>query len=181
MADARAGDELAPVRYAGAMRSIIEDKDIVLALALTLPDGVAAATDLESPRARQAALRRLEKAGLYDSGKVLKNALREFVVHGLSIVFPPQWGETLVLGIGTAVSGPILRQRFAIGPKAEVVWPNPHGRLRGTPLVPLHPALPRLAPRHPGLHHLVSLADAMRAGRARERAIAGEMLREALS
>ena len=42
-------------------------------------------------------------------------------------------------------------------------------------------ALPRLAPRHPGLHHLASLADAMRAGRARERAIAGEMLREALS
>jgi len=163
------------------MRSIIQDKDIILALALTLSDGGAAAEDLGSPRERQAAIRRLKNAGLYDSGKVLKNALREFVVHGLSIAFPAEWEETFVLGHGTALSGPIIRQRFAIGTKAEVVWRSPHGVIRGTSLVPLHPELPRIAPLHPGLHHLVSLADAMRAGRARERAIAGEMLREALS
>jgi hypothetical protein len=53
-------------------------------------------------------------------------------------------------------------------------------RLRGQSLVPLYPAAPRLAGRVPDLYDLLTLVDAIRVGRARERSRAAALLRAKL-
>ena len=56
------------------------------------------------------------------------------------------------------------------------VWPDDSGDTTGTSLEPLHPSAPRAARSSPELHELLALVDALRVGRARERALAAREL-----
>lgn len=58
------------------------------------------------------------------------------------------------------------------------VWPHPDGPVRGLALAPLYPSLPLAAAGDAELYALLALFDALRIGRAREREIAGRLLRE---
>jgi hypothetical protein len=60
------------------------------------------------------------------------------------------------------------------------VWPDPHGTVRGETLRPLYKSIPDAARRDEKLYQALSLIDAIRAGRARERALAEKHLREML-
>lgn len=97
--------------------------------------------------------------------------LLEFLVHGIKYVFPPIF-TTIVPGVPTAVAASPLRERFALGDEPLPVWPHPHGSMRGQGIEPIHPAAPAAALKNPALHELLALVDAIRAGRARERAMA---------
>lgn len=60
------------------------------------------------------------------------------------------------------------------------VWPDAHGTARGYSLMPLYPSVPQAAKRDAKLYEVLALLDAVRAGRARERKLAADMLTEYL-
>ena len=57
------------------------------------------------------------------------------------------------------------------------VWPDPVGEVRGLAFQPLHKLAPQAARADKNLYELLTLVDAIRSGRARERKIATKKLR----
>lgn len=121
-----------------------------------------------SPSTVHESVRRLQAAGLLRPGTRQPNrsALREFVTHGLRYAFPPALGPT-ARGVPTAHSGPPLRDQFDAAD--ALVWPHPGGTVRGASIAPLYPGATSLPERAPEVYRLLTLVDAIRAGRARER------------
>lgn len=174
---------------------MIRDSRISYALAVKPQDlAVAAALQTRGPTSFSAlaialglsasethgAVRRLEEAGLVNAERaVVRQALREFLVHGLKYVFPARPGA-LSLGVPTAGAAPALAATF---PPLEIpwVWPWPEGTVRGLTIEPLYRTLPGAALKDPALYEVLALMDALRAGRARERQLAEHRLREVLA
>ena len=104
--------------------------------------------------------------------------LEEFLVHGLKYVF---WGELggVTRGVPTAYGARPLCDVIVVS-KAELppVWPDPEGTVRGVSLEPLYRMVPHAARQDKKLYELLALVDALRIGRARERAIATEELKK---
>ena len=68
------------------------------------------------------------------------------------------------------------------GNDAEVpVWPDPNGTKKGLAVQPLYGSAPIAAKNDPALYELLALVDALRLGRARERAIAAKEIEKRLS
>lgn len=61
-----------------------------------------------------------------------------------------------------------------------MVWPSVHGNVLGTAITPLYDRAPELPGRCPSLYELLTLTDALRVGRVRERKLALARLRERL-
>ena len=57
------------------------------------------------------------------------------------------------------------------------VWPSREGTVRGRSVEPLLPKMDQVARRSPELYASLSLVDALRVGRARERELASRELR----
>jgi hypothetical protein len=106
-------------------------------------------------------------------------AVIEFLVHGLKYVFPPHRG-TMTRGIATSYAAAPLKRFIARGKEPIPVWPFAEGNERGVELEPLYRTVPFAASRDPALYELLAIADALREGRARERKIAEEQLRQRL-
>jgi hypothetical protein len=106
--------------------------------------------------------------------RVNRSALLEFIEHGLRYVFPATPGR-LVRGVPTAHSGPVLAD--TITADEQYVWPSSHGSVQGRAITPLIPKAAELAQRAPDTYAALSLVDAVRVGRARERRLALEALR----
>jgi DNA-binding Lrp family transcriptional regulator len=128
-----------------------------------------------------AAVRRAQQAGFLreDGRKVQRSALLEFIVHGLKYVFAPERGP-ITRGMPTAYAAPPLSELISGNNDLPPVWPDPHGTVRGETLRPLYKSIPDAARRDEKLYQALSLIDAIRAGRARERALAEKHLREML-
>ncbi len=103
----------------------------------------------------------------------------EFLVHGLKYVFPAKRGE-MTRGVPTSYAAPPLNAHIARGTEPIPVWPFPEGTERGVSFEPLYRSVPAAAMRDPALYELLAIADALREGRARERKVAEEQLRERL-
>jgi DNA-binding Lrp family transcriptional regulator len=125
-------------------------------------------------------VRRLERAGLLQSRerRVNRQALLEFLVHGVRYVFPAVLGPES-LGIPTAAAAPNLAGRIPGGPTA--VWQDAEGRTRGVSLVPLYRAAPRAALEDAHLYRALALVDVLRLGQLQERRVAQGLLDETLS
>ena len=125
------------------------------------------------------ALERCRASGFLDEAKkrVNRSALLEFLLHGLKYVYPAQPGS-LCRGMPTAHSSPPLSKRIVSDPHDQYVWPYGDGKMRGQAVEPLYESVPLAAEKDPSLHELLALVDALRVGRARERAIAAEVLEE---
>lgn len=130
-----------------------------------------------------AALRRAEAARLLffeqRRPRILKPAFTEFLFHGARYAFPPVRG-TLVAGVPTAHAAPPLNEHVAPSADPPPVWPAIEGSARGVALVPLYPSAPQAALRSPALYENLALFDAIRAGNARERALAQRLFEERL-
>jgi len=111
---------------------------------------------------------------LPDGRRVNRTALLEFLEHGLRYVFPVTPGHR-TRGVPTAHSGPVLAD--AISADEQYVWPSERGSVRGYAITPLIPGAAELAERSPGTYAALSLVDALRVGRARERQLASAALR----
>ncbi|MDX5397153.1 MAG: transcriptional regulator [Hymenobacteraceae bacterium] len=122
-------------------------------------------------------LNRSVQAGFIDQKKkkVFKNALLEFLVHGLKYVFPQQPGA-LVRGIPTAHSAPVAFNYFLS--EESYVWPDSKGNMRGQAIEPLYPTVPQAAQNDAAFYNLVALCDMLRVGRVREIKFAADKLKQ---
>lgn len=127
------------------------------------------------------ALQRLREAGLYapDDRRVPLAAAEEFLVHGVKYVFPARRGSE-TRGVPTAWAAGPLASRLAPLYELPPVWPHPTGKTRGITLEPLHPIVPEAALHDQALWELLALVDALRAGDARARGLAQDLLVERL-
>lgn len=123
-------------------------------------------------------VRRLRAAHLVLPGRskrVNKRALVEFLLHGVPYAYPGQLGP-VTRGVPTAHAGPALWERFRA--PDVVVWPSPKGNARGESIVPLCPRAADLEQTNPALYRWLTLVDALRIGRSRERSIASQILEQ---
>lgn len=163
------------------IQSTIRPGDIPIALRLvTHPgEGYAALATVfgSSTSSAHRAVGRLEQAGLLIPGErsVNREALREFLVHGVRYAFPPVRGPE-TRGMPTAWSAPSLEGVLPRGP--SVVWPTDGGTQRGEALAPLSGKVPEASRRDPWLYEALALVDAIRLGQARDRQLAAERLEQ---
>ena len=116
-------------------------------------------------------------AGLLATDKktVLKSALLEFLIYGLRYVFP-QKPEAISTGIPTAHSAYPLSEKIASGD--IYVWPHIDGTEKGQSITPLYHTVPDSCIKDAELYELLSLVEALRVGKARERELAAKELRK---
>ena len=160
----------------------MKPQDIVILLKLMLLEKVdwkyaTLADDLKmSTSTVFAALNRAELSGLYhkNTRTVYKEALLEFLIHGFKYVFPAIPGK-IVKGIPTAHSAYPLVQ-YISSEQDKYVWKSAYGTIRGQSIEPLYPSVPQFVQQDTQLYELLTLIDALRVGKARERNIAIEEL-----
>ena len=144
-------------------------------------NGLAIELDL-SPSQVHAAVRRAIKSGLaYEvDGRVRVNVrnLEEFLVHALRYLSIPERGVK-TRGMATLTSAPPFAALF-VNDEEPIVWPDSSGDVRGETLAPIYKSAPSAARRDPELYELLVIADALRAGRAREKQAAAKALKEKL-
>lgn len=121
-------------------------------------------------------LNRSSFAGLLDTDKrkLMRQSFLEFLEHGFKFVFPIQPGP-IVRGIPTAHSAPPLNK--LIQSKESYVWPDALGDHRGQAIEPLHPGVIKAVKIDSALYELLSLIDAIRIGKIRERQFAMKELK----
>ena len=81
--------------------------------------------------------------------------------------------------MATLTSAPPFAALF-VNDEEPIVWPDSSGDVRGESLAPIYKSEPRAARRDPELYELLVIADALRAGRARERQAAVKELKKKL-
>lgn len=137
-----------------------------------------------SPSECHAAVKRLVHAGLVfvpddkEQFGIQADAVIDFLIHGVPRVYYAERGP-LTRGVPTGVAAPPLAEQFQVG-EENPVWPYPKGKARGYAFKPLYRSVPAAALRDPRLYEILALIDALRGGRARERKMAAELLRERL-
>jgi DNA-binding Lrp family transcriptional regulator len=161
----------------------LKPQDVAVALRLAeSPDASYAAlgSDLEmSSSTAHESVERLQLAGLLrpESRQVNRHSLMEFLEHGVRYTFPAKLGAT-VRGVPTAYSAAPLAGEFVSFD--NVVWPNAKGSAIGQSLTPLYEKAPELVAKCPSTYELLTLVDAIRIGRVRERAAAVSKIKERL-
>lgn len=124
-------------------------------------------------------LNRSKYAGLIDSTKkkVNKLAFTELLLNGISYVFPQQPGP-IVRGLLTAHSAQPLNK--IIKSNENYVWPYAKGLDRGQAIVPLYSTAVQASLKDQNLYELLTLVDAIRVGRTREKELAKTELKKRL-
>lgn len=120
-------------------------------------------------------LNRSRYAGLIDEGrkKVNKLAFTEFLLHGVAYAFPQQPGA-LVRGVLTAHTAEPLNK--IINANEKYVWPYAKGVDRGQAIEPLFSPVVEASLKDKELYELLTMVDAIRVGRIREKEIAKKEL-----
>ena len=165
---------------------MLKPQDIVAAIRLAIPvsqpwtyPALGKALHMSASEAH-AAVKRAAAAGLVDESTrtARRAALLELLVHGVRYLLPPVW-TSVTRGVPTAHAAPPLRGAFA-DDGLSPVWPHPDGTVRGQGLRPIYKSVPEVALEDPAFYECLALVDAIRAGRAREREMAGRFLKERL-
>ena len=107
--------------------------------------------------------------------RINPKALYELLTSGVPYVFPTEPGAES-RGIPTAHAAEPLASQIVSDD--IVVWPSAKGTKRGQSITPLYPGAVKTAEDNPELYHLLTVTDALRVGRARERQLAREYLRK---
>jgi hypothetical protein len=169
---------------------VLKPQDLVVLLRLALDQGPAptyaalgselgiTASEIHAAVERAVAAR-LAIKNAAGKPQVLRSALRPFLQHGARYCFPASHGG-LTRGIPTGYAASPLREQIRPGNDPPPVWPAKNGTVRGLALHPLYPSVPEAAARNPALGELLALFDAVRAGSAREQALAGALLEQRL-
>ncbi|MSU52481.1 MAG: hypothetical protein EXS41_03670 [Opitutaceae bacterium] len=166
---------------------ITKPQDVLVALKLSLGavelSYAALGKDLGMSASEvHAAVRRLTEARLLDpeTRQVRLEAFRNFLVHGVPYAFPVS-PKAITRGMPTAWAAPVLSDKINSSDQLPPVWPDPEGLVQGAAVKPLYPSVPGAARRDQELYHLLALVDALRIGRARERALAEQEIGQRLT
>lgn len=165
---------------------VIKPQDVLLALQLSLLRprlsyaALGEAVGLSASEAH-AGVRRLGEARLLDPEtlQVRREALQNFLVHGVPYVFPASPKE-ITRGVPTAWAAPGFKGLVADS-GLPPVWADPDGKIQGQAVQPLYPSVPRVARKSRDLYDLLALVDTLRLGRARERRFAETELSKRLN
>lgn len=111
----------------------------------------------------------------------IKAACEECLISGVKYFFPAQLGG-YTRGVATSYAAPVFENQIVLGNDPIPVWPCAEGNRRGLALEPLYRSVPNSLIRYPDqlFYDLLSLIDAIRSGRARERNLAIKLLKEKL-
>lgn len=126
-------------------------------------------------------IHRLAAARLFNlrDQRVIRPSLLEFIVFGVPYAFPAQL-EFPSVGMPTAFSAkPLVKQ--LLGGDTVAVWESELANVRGLGVQPLWKSAPEAARRDAVLYEYLALVDALRVGRARERALAKDELAKRLA
>lgn len=107
------------------------------------------------------------------------SALSEFLIHGLRYVYPAERGE-MTRGLPTAHAFGPLKKLLVDDQHLPPVWPYSEGNVWGQSFLPLYKSVPKAAELDPHLYDLLTLVDAVRGGRAREKNLAIKELQQRL-
>jgi hypothetical protein len=134
-----------------------------------------------SPSEAHSATQRAIRSRLLDGDahRIRARNVLEFLEHGVPYAFPVEPGQ-LTRGIPTAASAPPLKGLLLSDPAGELVWPHADGSVMGQTIVPLYRTVPDVALQSSEIHALLSLVDALRLGRVRDRELAMAQLRARL-
>jgi hypothetical protein len=182
--------DLQITRYLERVDIRLKPQDVVLALKLTA-QGSNAWTQPELARSLYISasevnhgLQRLAACHLFNvrERRVIRASLLEFLVSGLRFVFPTELGF-LGVGMPTAFSVGPLAKKLRLGAEDSVVWTakGKAGGVHGRVIEPLYRTVPLAAAEDPLLYEYLALADTLRVGRARERALARDELAKRLA
>jgi hypothetical protein len=130
----------------------------------------------------QRALERAKGVDLYsvDRREVHLPHFEEFALHALRFVAPARLGA-LTPGVPAVwAAEPMARAIRSSGDEPPPVWPYARGRVRGQAIEPLHSAAPEAVENWPELGEVLALLDSLRAGDARVRKVAGNLLSKML-
>ncbi len=108
--------------------------------------------------------------------RVNRSALLEFLEHGLRYAFPAERGD-LTRGVPTAYAAEPLKGLLQQGTDPPPVWPAVSGKVRGYSFAPLYKHALAAALEDASFYELLTLTDALRDGRTRERTLARQELR----
>lgn len=110
-----------------------------------------------------------------------KKACEECLISGVKYFYPVELGA-YSRGVATSYAAPILEEHLILGDDPIPVWPYGDGDKRGLALEPLYSSVPKSLAQFPDqlFYELLVLVDALRSGRARERNIAIQLLKEKL-
>ena len=167
------------------MESALKPKDVVVVMKLALSEqatyqALAASLDMSVSQVHSAVRRAIEAGLIRSDRKANRSALLEFLVHGVKYAFAARRGQ-ITRGMPTAHAAPPLKDLIAPTAEPPPVWPDPDGAVRGEAFEPLWRAAPAAAKKDEKLYAALSLVDAIRGGRARERALAEEHLQRMLA
>ena len=109
-----------------------------------------------------------------------RSALAEFLIHGIKYVFIPERGE-ITRGMPTIYTVAPLNSLSSSMDEPLPVWPDPEGENRGESFSPLYKSAPRASRKDKELYELLVLVDAIRGGRAREKGLAVEEIKQRLA
>jgi len=109
----------------------------------------------------------------------VRTNLLEFMQHGVRFVWPATAGPVR-RGVPTAFGAELLAGLVNAAPGEAPVWAHPSGKAKGPTLSPLYRTAPQAALADAELHRLLALLDGVRVGRARERKLAADLMRDAL-
>ena len=113
---------------------------------------------------------------LFDKGrKVAREPFMELLQYGIPYVFPQQPGN-VVRGVPTAHSASPLKEQ--IQSVEQYVWPYAKGSVRGLSIQPLYSSVLQAIELDVQLYEMLSLIDALRVGKAREKNMALDMLKQ---
>jgi hypothetical protein len=168
---------------------VLRPVDIPILLKLTLPESpamsfqqLALALNLSSSEVH-ASFKRARLSGFFtqDASKIVsRSALLEFLEHGLMYSFPAERGN-LTRGIPTAHAAQPLKGVLQQGTDLPPVWPYAEGKTRGYSFTPLYKHAPAASLKDSKFYELLTLVDALRDGRTRERKLAMDELRNRIS
>lgn len=136
-----------------------------------------------------AAFKRLLGAGLVRKGLTgdelpypILNAAEEYLIHAVKYSFPVSLKE-YTPGIPTGVAAPVFKNKILMGSDPLPVWPYGKGKVKGLSVTPLYSTIPEAITKYPdqSFYDLLAILDAIRCGRARERNMAVELLREKIN
>jgi DNA-binding Lrp family transcriptional regulator len=157
---------------------VTKPQDVLVALKLSLGDQGQTYAEMGtmlgmSASEVHAAVRRLIEAKLVeaDTRQIRREALLKFLVHGVPHSFPASPKE-VTRGMPTAWAAPAFEGKFKASEQMTPVWPDPEGLVQGAAVQPLYSSVTHAARRDSSLYDLLAFVDALRFGRARERAVA---------
>jgi len=170
------------------MVMILKPQDIVIMLKLVVRDGSewsyqALSYELSMSASEvHSGVKRAVAAKLMDMHRKipLKSNLLEFLIHGVKYAYPPDHGG-ITRGIATSYAALPLKKFITQPDEPPPVWPDPEGPIRGYEFSPLYSSVPRACKVDQKLYELLTLVDAIRDGRARERKIAEKEIQSRIS